>query len=773
MPRECFKNWSDADMEMMFGTTDSDLVSVEDVQRAVKVNKQKLADTLKQASAIQNAVSAVNKAKKPNEGVLGLLTRDPTEQVTTVSLDQRISAIRSLAKSEISDFMSTMSPKFRQVLAGIATGERSLTKEQDRLLKDLVHELYGNQTGNADAQKAAKGWLKATEKLNKRFENAGGHMAELDDWRLPQKHDRMAIAEAGEDAWVSKIWNKLDTEKMLEKMRKKDATEADLEDALRKSYHNIVTDGASNGKIKSRKLKDMMRNERFLTFKDADSWLAYQKEFGENNIYASMLGHVDYMGRAIGVMETFGPDPDEGFRAVKKAAAAGSDKRVNFQRADDTYEMMMGYNTLENQSILSQGIGGMRNMWVASKLGSAVVAALTDTVYAAMGARYNGLSPMRTLNNLIREIMNPATSAQSRKQWAQDFGLAAEFALDRMTTTSEYAQSFGGNRTRNLAESVMIASGMNRWTQSARAAFQFEFASGITRALDSPWDKLPSKTRSAMERYGISEADWKVMQEASRSKFKGAEVLNIKGMEPELQTKLVGMIDAETLVAVPTPDARVRSLMMGGGKAGTFAGELHRSLFMFHSFPVSTIMNQWRRVFRGQAYSGSFDRFSEAAIMLGVTTTLGVGVIQAKEILNGKTPMEQDDPKLWIKGMAQGGGFNYLGDFVNNAASGFKHDTNSYIGGPVIAHGDWLAKTGTQMAKGEYEKAWAGTVNHTLEQLPAQNLWYSKLATDRLIMDRIKRMSDPEYDKKQLQKMRNMRRDDNQEYWWKPPVGGR
>ena len=407
------------------------------------------------------------------------------------------------------------------------------------------------------------------------------------------------------------------------------------------------------------------------------------------------------------------------------------------------------------------------------EMGAAAVAALTDSVYASMGARYNGLSPMRTMRNLFSDLLKSGESKDSIKKWAQDFGLTAEFALDRMTMTNEYASSFGGNRTQNLAEAVMQASGMNRWTNTARAAFQFEFATGITRAINEKWDTLPPKMRDAMERYGIDSDGWTKLKSAKRSKFKGAEVITAQGLEPELQTKLIGMIDGEMMVAVPSPDARTRSLMMGGAQAGTFTGEVWRSMTMFHSFPVSTIMNQWRRLYRGNAYSGQFDRFTDAALMLGATSALGMGIIQAKEILNGKEPKEWDDPRLWIQGAAQGGGFNYLGDFINNATGDFRHDMTSYVGGPILSHGNWLLDSSTKLAKGEHEKAWASTVNHAAENLPAQNLWYSKLATDRLLMDRIKRMSDPDYDKKQLQKIRKMRKDDNQSYWWNPPVGGR
>ncbi|AAR92068.1 hypothetical protein [Vibrio phage VP5] len=772
MPRKCFEGWKEEDIAKMFGKTDTDLITAEDIADAIKGKKQEKIAVYKQAEAIKKGNEVLTQSKDPASALLGMLSRDPNEEVKFLSADQRINAIRAVSKAKISDFMADLAPTTRQIFAGIATGERRLTKSQQRLLDDFVHELYGRQTGNADALKAAKGWKKATEDLNARFGQAGGHMAELDDWRLPQKHNRMAISKAGADVWVEKVWDLIDRDKMVKKLRKgKD--EDNLREALYSVYNNIVTDGMSSSKTLSKKFTDMMRSERFITFKDSDSWLKYQREFGDTNVYASMLGHIDNMSRAIGMMETFGPDPDIGFntleRAVKTKKGLTSRQPTG---ARPTFDMLMGYNMVEEQTVWGNRVAGLRNLWTASKLGAAVVSALTDSVYASMAASYNAMSPARVLRRMLSEVMKPSKSEASRKLWAQDFGFGAEFALDRMAMTSDYTQSFGGHRSRNLAEAVMVVSGMNQWTQSARASFQFEFATALTRAADSKWSDLPEKMRNSMGRYGITESDWAAIAAAPRTNYKGNKMIDPRNMDAELQTKLVGMVDGETMMAVPTPDARTRAFMAGGTKSGNFGGELHRSLFMFHSFPITTIMNQWRRVFTGKGYSGAFDRMSAAAIMVGATSVLGVGIIQAKDILNGKKPRSMSDPKLWIEGMAQGGSFNYIGDLMRNAASGYSHDMTSYVGGPVLAYGDWVAMTAADMAKGDAESAMARTANFATQQIPFNNLWYTKIATDRLLMDRIRRLSDPEYDKKQLNKMRKMQRTSQQEYWWSPPIGG-
>ncbi|CAL9956603.1 virion structural protein [Vibrio phage K227] len=769
MPRACFKDWSEADLLRLVGKTDSDTISAEDLAAATDQVKKMQSDAFKQAAAIKEGVSVISRSPDAASNLHGMLTRDPNEATNFLSADQRINAIRSNAKANLSEFMSSMAPKFRQIFAGIASGERKLSKEQHTMVDNFVREVFGQQTGNGDAQKAAKGWLKATEDLNTRFGNAGGHMAELDDWRLPQKHDRMAIAAVDADEWVDKIWDKLDHEEMISRLKAKNADIDTLREAMYSAYHNITTDGLSSQKVKHKKLKDLMRNERLIRFKDADSWLEYQQEFGDSNLYASMLSHIDQMGRAIGMMETFGPDPDAGYGAIKRAAKLKDGK--SSIRSDSTFELMMGYNAAEEQTTWAQGFATMRNIFTASKLGGAVISALTDTVYGTMAAKYNGMQPAKVLGSMFGEVMKKNT--EGKKQWAQDFGFSAEFALDRMVLSTEYLESFGGHRSQNLAESVMQASGMNRWTNSARASFQFEFNTALTRATKDSWDELPDKMRGAMERYGITADDWATLRTSKRSKYKSAELLDPRNLDAELQTKLVGMVDGETMMAVPSPDARTRSFMSMGTKSGTTGGELIRSIFQYHSFPVTAIMNQYRRLYSGKGYGSNIDRYTDAAMMLGALTTLGVGVVQVKEMLAGKEPMKMDDPNVWVKGMAQGGGFSYIGDFVRNAANGFNHDTSSYVGGAPMEYGDFIIRATTDVATGNPRQAATRAANFVAGNVPFNNLWYTKVATDRLIMDRLKRLADPEYDKKQMQKMRKMRKEDQQEYWWSPPIGGR
>jgi hypothetical protein len=795
--RKCFTDngWTEDDILKATGRKNIDDVSAEDLASAMADMQIKRTRENQQDAVYVSNMKTMTKAMRtapdtvtPARALHGMLSRDWTEQVGFLSADQRINAIRSMAKSHISDFMEALSPSARQTFLGIFTGKRNLSKEQDALMRNTIREVFGETTGNADAQKFAKGWKKQNDELIERYGKAGGDIRVREDWKLPQSHDRERMRAMGMDTWVKTIKDLLDLEKMGKTMRNQADTDAMKADnmhwALEDSFRNITTGHIGN---KTKAVADNMKDSRFLIFKDSESWLKYQEILGEPNIYASMLGNVDTMARNIGLMETFGPDPYKGFddlslQATKMSPVGGkfTDRGHNLTRARSTFELLSNQNTVEGYELggfdagIANSLTNIRNAQVASKLGSAVLSTLSDVVFTGQTARYNGLPVVKTLvktvanaiSSTARDLPTGIDGKGGVRKWAQDFGFGAEYALDRSFLSYDYMQSSGNMRTRLAAESVMQMSGMNTWTHSARATFQYEMAVGLSRMADS--GVLKPKVVRALARYGITADDWELMRASKRTSYKGQDMLDPRKMTPELATKYVGMVDGEMGMAVPTPDARVRSQMTFGQKSGTPMGELTRGLTQFHSFNATVLMNNLTRMVSGK-FSGNMDRYSQMVAMAATATILGAVVIQTKELLNGKETMDWDDPKLWARGVAQSGLGSYIGDFYAKEAMGYSNTSPlDYAGGAPVAYATALAKAASADTMEEKIKILA---KFTSKEIPFQNLWYSKLATDRLLLDRVRRMTDPKYDQKMKSKINRMKKSTGQEYWYAPETG--
>jgi hypothetical protein len=50
--------------------------------------------------------------------------------------------------------------------------------------------------------------------------------------------------------------------------------------------------------------------------------------------------------------------------------------------------------------------------------------------------------------------------------------------------------------------------------------------------------------------------------------------------------------------------------------------------------------------------------------------------------------------------------------------------------------------------------------------IPAKNLWYSKMFTDRFIWDNVERLVDPDFDRKVARDEARTRRETGQGFWW-------
>ena len=106
----------------------------------------------------------------------------------------------------------------------------------------------------------------------------------------------------------------LNLEKMIDQQTGLTFSPQKLEIALRDVYETISTDGMSKIKPSGRPggqkaLANQHAQHRFLVFKDADSWMKYNNEFGNSNPFDVMIGHISNMSRDIAFMERLGPNP--------------------------------------------------------------------------------------------------------------------------------------------------------------------------------------------------------------------------------------------------------------------------------------------------------------------------------------------------------------------------------------------------------------------------------------------------------------------------------
>jgi hypothetical protein len=101
---------------------------------------------------------------------------------------------------------------------------------------------------------------------------------------------------------------------------------AGLDQALDHVWESIVSNGRAHlqpsmvrrgqGAIASQR-----QEERFLTFRDAASWMEYNAKFGKGDVVQAIFNHVNGMARDIAAMEVLGPNPAPWSNIMKQVVA--------------------------------------------------------------------------------------------------------------------------------------------------------------------------------------------------------------------------------------------------------------------------------------------------------------------------------------------------------------------------------------------------------------------------------------------------------------------
>lgn len=764
-------------------------------------------------------------------------------------------------------------------------------------LENVVRELFGEGTGDDLAAHMARAWSDVAEDLRQRFNAAGGAIGHLKDWGLPQHNNGEALLAAGRDAWVAYVMPLLDRDRMLHPLTKRVMGDEELQDSLRHVWDTITTEGwidreptgASFGKGA---LFRQHADHRFLIFKDADSWLKYQNDFGEGDPFAAMMGHISTMARDIAFLEQFGPNPEAMFsylkqRVTKMAAtvkpraaiidektaqlksltaelgrqpardveiverigaihrdldalrsktAQGPTKRgkkkmeplhqelaalerelsdyvlsgdiaptvrqaelnaeisavldelndlehvafpadapldrarKGIARAEAKWAVMRGSVNTPVSAGMANGFDTVRNLVISSSLGSAQLSAMSDIGFQKVARAFTGLPATTVIGDLVK-MFGKGNRNEAVRSW-----LIADSALHVMHTQSRYLGSINAKTISGyLADRVIHMQGLAAWTQAGKHAFGMAFMGELGARVGLAFDKLPDALRMTLERHGFTSAEWDVMRRVTMYEPRaGATFLRpneISASDRALAEKYIAMIMRETRYAVPEATVGSRVVLTQGARPGTLVGEIVRNFALFKSFGVSVAMLQASRVARevgaGRGARGAL--YGGALLITG--GLLGGLAMQLKAIAAGQDPRDMSEPAFWGAAILQGGGLGIYGDFLFGNVNRLGGGLSTTVAGPVVDRANTLRDLtiGNFMQLGEEKTNFGRELSRFVRQnTPGGNLWYLRLAGERLVFDQLQHLLDPEARAAFKRRMSQRKKQFGNEFWWAP-----
>jgi hypothetical protein len=711
------------------------------------------------------------------------LDRDEFAKYSNV--EARRKAVLGQVYSKMDDVLATF--RRRGVTGGL--GNKATAK-------DLVREIFGEDSGSATAKELAQSWSTAADYARQRFNAAGGAIPQRKDWGMPQIHDAMLVRKAGRVEWTNFIRERLDTAKMVDERTGLKFTPERMELALAEVYDSISTEGWSkvkpSGAGSGRSMAGRHQDHRFLAFKNADSWLEYQEKFGNPEPFVTMVNHLEGMSRDIAMMEILGPNPNATVRFIHQTVLKDANirqantpdskfvEKANSQLGmfDSMYAILNGSTASPVDGTVARGFAGLRQILQAAQLGAAAVSALTDINFQRIAAKTSGIPA----SDVIKRVMDNLVplNIDEKGRLASRLGLIAENWTSVANAQARFVGDMTGPEiTRRVSDTVMRITGLSPWTQAGRWAFGMEFMGFVADNAGKKFNELDKALQSTLTRYGLGEGNWDVIRTSGLYEHEGATFLRPEeialrtdlqpGRADNLATRFLEMIQSETEFAVPSASVRGRVMLVGESRPGTFVGEISRSFAMYKNFPV-TLLNT--HVMRAVNTEGLGKKGSYFADLIISTTLFGALAMQLKEVSKGRDPRTIMTPEFWGAALLQGGGLGILGDFLFNDVNRFGGGLEQTIAGPVVGFLDDTRR----LSIGNVQELATGKDTHFMRELisyagrytPGSSIWYLRLALERQILDRLQIWGDPDAKQRMREIEARYRRETGQRYWWSP-----
>lgn len=671
--------------------------------------------------------------------------------------------------------------KYRPTYAGLVHSVRDMD--------DIVRAAYG---GNASKEaKELYNEIAAVQSfLRERANMEGASIPENKNRRLPQTHDRLKVRQVPKDQWINEHLDALDWTVM--RYHDRPIAPANRREILEKTYESIVTDGASRmtpGHTQVDHLATRLAKERFLYYKDADSYISMQKKYGSGNVFQQTIGMIDSYARDISMLEKFGPNPVAmksfmhnviQMNAAKQDLAIGATGKKSVQKkaeeAFDTLTKRYDIHTLNvlngEENAMAQTFATVRTTVMATTLSGAYLANLSDITFAKHAALTMKLPMMghtrAYIKNFIPNKQNRSLAIRS--------GLIAESAVSMASSYQRYFGPLdGANWAKRYSDVINRVGLLTPHTQAAKHAWGMEMLGLFHDTRGTKFDDLAHV--KLFRDNGITEADWDLFRSTPVFNENGGELLRPVDLywrkdgnslaNKRTADKFLDLIQTTSRIAVPSTTGRVRAMLGGDTSPATLMGQVARTFGSLKSFPATLMMLHGREMMREATIGG---KLKYAATFFAFLTMGGAFVTQLKELGNGRDPLDMATPQFWGRAVMNGGSLGMLGDMVFNNVNANGGGLAENMAGPLVEFADDTRN----LTIGNLEKLLTGKETSATKEAVrylasyGPRVWQVRLLLDRLINDMLLKNGDPAAYTQLQRNTRKRLHENNQDMWWAP-----
>ena len=647
------------------------------------------------------------------------------------------------------------------------------SKDAMRSAKNFVYERFGVSTGDVAAKTVSDAFGKMIEQGEDLARAAGKVFEPNENWRLMQPWSPRRVAKATEDQFLQDYKSEIAGGglKLWDKEKNAPAAAADTDRILKKAYADIKYEGGTTAPFS----KDM-RTFRFQDGKaGADGWLRLQAKYGVGNeIMGAVDQHIGHMSRDIAMLHVWGPTPDAAFEAAVRLAqeknpGSALSKGLRWFDSENTarlsYKVASGHGFPVANETAARIMSGMRSIVGAASLRNLPISIIpSDAAMTFQALHYDGMSGFNALGH---------TFSGMSKDVARHLQITAHSYMDYMAdTVRRYEDEINvSGLARKVPRAIIRATGADLWTRNIRQGVQLSYLNTLALARRTAWNDLDAPLRDHfLGQFGFTQADWdKIRGLDPYAAGNGAEYIDLPKLtetDRALSERLQSAIGDRASYAAHQPDARTEAIATQGATRGSLMGEAWLSIAQYKQFALERMSTHLIRILK--------DGPIESRIGRGLAFTLlsalaGAVSIQTDAVIRGENPMDMGHPKFWIDAWARGGAGGIYGDLLENALRG----DPSAIGGAALGPIGGLATDAIAAAVAPARNALDDrrtSANQVfgMGKRWTPNTWYTKLAVDRMLWDKLQVLLDPNYRQSFSRAADNATRNGRGGFWWAP-----
>lgn len=558
--------------------------------------------------------------------------------------------------------------------------------------------------------------------------------------------------------------------------------------------------GPGGVKGEAERRSGMARN---MKFKGPDEWAAYQQRCGNPDFMSNFMGELDGMARSIGIMRIYGPGGEFTRQMMHQAvgrqlSGVSALKWQNSRKDRETsLAVLNGSVNIPASEVIANVATNTRNIFKASILGGSILSQTGDFVNVgkARALRFNrGIGGVygEALSH-VRDFMRTIKPGAAQKAVIEAFGADIDATIGGLLREVDNGDSRGF--TSRLVEKVYQYQGATWLNRHNRQAAALGMSNWLGSESRRGWNEIEPTTREFLQEHRFTEADWELIRRGEMIADDGRSYLtpesvaalsdeaiadhlratgsqaterHVAAWRVDTANHISAMMTDYVSQALTEPSIRSRMVTTGGTQAGTWSGELVRSMWDVKSIMVSQIQKgiQTERFGRSsdpraRVKAGSASQYLAIANYMAAMTMAGYVSYVLKGWASGVSRRglldqnNEDDRILWydlpifddrvlFASMAQGGALGIYGDFLFSDNDRFGGGFLQTLSGPSIGKLEdiykiWRAwKTAsddTDPEKAERERgALANQMARMLKgSIPGSNLWYSRQILDRYI----------------------------------------